>query len=140
MAQDVVAEIEIDRPRAEVADYATDPDNAPSWYQNIKRVEWKSPKPLRLGSEVAFEAEFMDQALEYTYEITEYEPGERVVMKTAAGPFDMQTIYVFSDTPGSGTKMELHNRAHSPEMATDIERETRKDLARLKAILEGVAS
>jgi uncharacterized protein YndB with AHSA1/START domain len=136
MDEDVLTEIEIDRPRAEVAAYASNPDNATAWYENITKVEWKSPKPLELRSQVAFEAQFMGQKLEYTYEISEYVPGERLVMRTASGPFAMETTYRFSDTPNGGTKMELRNRAHSPEMASGIERENRKDLARLKSILE----
>jgi uncharacterized protein YndB with AHSA1/START domain len=136
MDSDVVTDIEIDRPRAEVADYVSNPDNATEWYENIKRVEWQSPKPLAVGSMVAFEAEFMGQKLEYTYEITEYVPGERLVMSAASGPFEMQTTYTFSDTPSGGTRMELGNRAHDPAMVSAIERENRKDLARLKSIIE----
>ena len=136
MDADVVTDIEIDRPRSQVADYASNPDNATEWYENIKKVEWKSPRPLREGAQVAFEAEFMGNKMEYTYEIAEYIPGEKLVMKTASGPFDMQTKYKFSDTPGGGTKMELSNLAHDPGMASAIEEANRKDLARLKSILE----
>jgi uncharacterized protein YndB with AHSA1/START domain len=137
MGVDVVTDIEIDRPRPEVADYASNPENATAWYENIKKVDLKSPKPLQVGSQVAFEAEFMGQKLEYTYEITEYVPGESLVMSAASGPFEMETGYRFSDTASGGTKMELRNRAHDPRMASAIERENRKDLARLKSILEG---
>jgi hypothetical protein len=49
----------IERPRAEVATYTSDPDNAPEWYSNIEAVEWESPKPLAVGSRVAFVARFL---------------------------------------------------------------------------------
>lgn len=55
---DVVTEIEIRRPRHEVAVFASDPDNATGWYQNIEAVEWQSPKPLTVGSRLAFVARF----------------------------------------------------------------------------------
>ena len=128
MDVDVLTDIEIDRPRSEVADCASNPDNATAWYENITKVEWKSPKPLEVGSRVAFEAQFMGQRLEYTYEITEYVPGEWLVMSAASGPFQMETSYKFSDTPSGGTKMELRNRAHDPAMASAIERETSRIL------------
>ena len=58
-----VAEIVIERPRAEVAAYASDPDNATSWYRNIKAIEWRSPKPVAVGSRVGFEAEFLGRRI-----------------------------------------------------------------------------
>jgi hypothetical protein len=77
MTVDVETEIDIDRLRCEVASYASDPDRATSRYLNITFVEWKSAKPLKVGSQIAFVARFLGRHLEYTYEVKELVPGER---------------------------------------------------------------
>ena len=144
MAVDVQTEIVISRPRAEVAAYAADPDNATSWYQNIESVEWKTPRPVTVGSRVAFVARFLGRRLAYTYEVTELVPGERFVQRTMQGPFPMETTYTWEDAAGGGTRMKLRNRGEpsgftsfaAPVMATAMRRANQKDLARLKGILE----
>ena len=144
MQVDVQTAIEIDRPRARTAAFACDPDNAPEWYQNIKAVEWKTPRPLAVGSRIAFVANFLGRRLAYTYEVTELVPGERFVMRTAQGPFPMKTTYTWEDRPGGRTRMTLRNqgrptsfaRIAGPVMAAAVRRANRKDLRRLKQILE----
>lgn len=144
MTVDVQTMIEIDRLRSLVAAYSADPDNATSWYQNIKAVEWKSAKPLVVGSRIAFVAQFFGRTLSYTYEIRELVPGERFVQSTAEGPFPMETTYTWEDTAAGGTRMTLRNRGEptgfsklvAPLMSSAMRRANRKDLARLKAILE----
>jgi uncharacterized membrane protein len=141
---DVRTEIEIDRPRDEVAEYVSDPDNATEWYRNIRTVTWETPRPLAEGSRVRFQARFLGRDLTYTYEIRELVRGERLVMGTAEGPFAMETTYTFEDVPGRGTRVGLRNRGEpsgfakilSSVMAKAIRRENTKDLARLKELLE----
>jgi uncharacterized membrane protein len=145
VAVDIETEIEIDRPRHEVAAFAADPDNATAWYENIRSVEWKTAKPLALGSQVAFVATFLGRRLAYTYEVVELVPGERLVMSTADGPFAMETTYTWQETRGS-TRMTLRNRGEpagfskvaAPIMSKAMRRANRNDLARLKEILESV--
>jgi hypothetical protein len=140
MEVDVLTEVEIPRPRAEVAAYAMDPDNATTWYRNIKRVGWKSPKPLRVGSLLAFEAKFLGRTIAYTYKVKEMVPNERFVMATSEGPFAMETTYSWSDTPRGGTMMTLRNRGMpsgfsklaAPMMSGAMRRANINDLARLK--------
>ena len=141
---DVQTEVEIDRPRAEVAAYAADPDHATDWYANIKSVVWETAGPLSVGARIAFVAAFLGRRMSYTYEVTELEPGVRMVMRTTDGPVPMETIYTWQDTPAGGTRMALRNRGEpagihrlaGPAMARAMARANRKDLDRLKTILE----
>ena len=143
MNVDVSTSIEIARPRADVAEYAADPDNATAWYRNIRNVEWKSPKPLTAGSRIAFVARFLGRTIAYTYEVRELVPGRRFVMSTSEGPFPMETTYEWSDA-GAGTRMTLRNhgapsgfgKVMAPLMAPAMRRANRADLSRLKEILE----
>jgi uncharacterized membrane protein len=144
VAVDVTSEIMIERPPEVVARYASDPSNAPSWYVNIKSVEWQTPPPAQLGTRVAFVAHFLGRRLAYTYEIVELVPGQRLVMRTAEGPFPMQTTYEWEPVASGGTKMRLRNlgqpsgfsKLAAPMMGAAMRRANRKDLEQLKALLE----
>lgn len=144
MAVDVEVATVIARPVAEVAAYAGDPGNAPEWYANIRSVEWRTEPPVRVGSELDFVATFLGRRLAYTYRVVELVEGERLVMETAQGPFPMRTTYTW-ETVAGGTRMTLRNtgsprgfgKVSAPVMAAAMKRATTKDLARLKALLEG---
>jgi ligand-binding SRPBCC domain-containing protein len=141
---EVVTEIEIARPRDEVAAFASDPANARAWYTDIKSVEWETPPPVVVGSKIRFRAQFLGWPLECTYEVREVEPGRRFVMATAEGPFPMETTYTWTDDGAGGTTMTLRSRGEplglsdvaAPLMAAVMRRASEDDLRRLKALLE----
>ena len=145
---DVETAIVIGRPRAMVAAFAADADNATTWYQNIKSIEWRTPKPATVGTRIAFVARFFGRTIAYVYEVRDSVPGERLVMSTADGPFAMETTYTWRDEPGGGTRMTLRNRGEpsgfsglaAPLLAGAMRRANGKDLARLKSILEAEAT
>jgi uncharacterized protein YndB with AHSA1/START domain len=144
MAVDVTTEVVINLAREQVADYAADPSHAPEWYENIESIDWKTPPPVVVGSKMDFVAHFLGRRLTYTYEVVELVPGERLVMRTAQGPFPMETTYTWETTGDGATRMTLRNRGEpsgfsrvgAPLMAAAVRRETTKNLKCLKALLE----
>jgi hypothetical protein len=147
MNVDVLTETVIARPCADVAAFAGDPGNAPRWYKNIASVAWQTAPPAQLGSRMTFVAQFMGRRLEYTYEIVEHVPGQHMVMRTAQGPFPMETTYTWQAEGPAATRMTLRNRGTptgfsrllAPLMAGAMRRENTKDLAALKRLLEASA-
>lgn len=141
---DIETNIVIARPADVVSSYAGDPSNAPDWYVNIDSVDWKTPPPVQVGSQVEFVARFLRRTLRYTYEFVELVPGERLVMRTQQGPFPMETTYTWVTESDGTTRMTLRNRGEpagfskmmAPLMKPAMRRANRKDLAKLKALLE----
>ena len=143
MDVDVTVERVLARPVREVAAYAGDPGHAPEWYANITSVRWRTPPPVAVGSRMDFEARFLGRRLAYTYEVVALDADARLVMRTADGPFPMETTYTWS-AHGDGTLMHLRNRGTpqgfarvtAPAMQVAMKRAMTKDLARLAEVLE----
>ena len=144
MSVDVTTDTVIDRPVDVVAAYAADPTNAPEWYDNIESVDWKTEPRVHDGARATFVARFLGRRLEYTYELVDVDPGARLVMRTAEGPFPMETTYTWTPVDSGATRMTLRNRGEpagfskliAPLMVPAMRRANRRDLAKLKAILE----
>src|ERR671913_635809 len=140
MAVDVVTEIIIERPSGQGAAYAADPSNAPLWYANIESVSWQTPPPIAVGSRIDFVARFLGRRMAYTYEVVDLVPGQRLVMRTAQGPFPMETTYTWQSLDAATTRMTLRNRGRprgfsvlvAPFMSAAVRRANRADLRRLR--------
>lgn len=143
MAVDITTETLIRRSRHEVAAFASDLSNSPLWYENIRSVEWRTEPLTRVGARAAFVAHFLGRRLAYTYEVVTFVPGQQLVMRTAEGPFPMETSYMWEDAH-EATRMCLRNRGEpagfskvvAPLMARAMRRAMTKDLQRLKRLLE----
>jgi hypothetical protein len=79
--------------------------------------------------------------------VVEFTPGEKLVMQSVEGPFRMHTVYAFEETRDGHTRMTMRNHGEpsgvsklmTPMIATAMRSAGEKDLAKLKAILEGHA-
>lgn len=143
MSVDVSVTTTIDRPRGVVAAYAGDPSNAPTWYRRIERAEWKTEPPIALGSQIEFQARFLGKDMVYTYEVVELS-ADLLVMRTAEGPFPMQTEYTWTSDGETTTSMTLRNhgmpsgfsKVFAPLMSVAMKKAMTEDLAKLKTLLE----
>jgi uncharacterized membrane protein len=140
---DVVAEVEVRRPREEVAAYMTDPVNDPQWIGGLREARLLGDGPPREGSRVARVASFMGRRVEYVNEITHLEPGRILEMRSVKAPFPMHITYSF-DEAGGATVVRNHVRGGgglfslgSPLFAPMVRRNVRRDLERLRDVLEG---
>ncbi len=145
MTIDVISEIDIAASVHEVSTYATDPDNAPNWSSRIESVEWVSQPPLRRGSKMVFVAPAMGRRLAYTYEVVEYAPGRRLVMRTEVGPFPTETTYTWEKLAGDSTRMTVRKRGEpsgmsklaAPFVRRAMKNASDADLRALKELFEG---
>jgi uncharacterized membrane protein len=144
MSVDITATIVIERPIAEVAEFAGDPSNTPAWCRRIDTAEWRTEPPIKLGSLITLHARLMGKGVVYTSQVTEYTPGEQVAMRTAEGPFPIDTTYTWRAVGDRVTHMTLRTRGEpqglarlaAPLIGIAMRRAMHRDLADLKRLLE----
>src|SRR5688572_10299868 len=88
---DVKTEIIINLPKEIVAEFVSDPGNAPSWCAHIKSVEWNQNAPLRAGVKIVFSEQIMRRHQRYVCEMVEIIPGQKVMVKTRNKSMRMET-------------------------------------------------
>jgi uncharacterized membrane protein len=142
MSIDVVAEINVRRPREQVAAYMSDPANDAEWIGGLREARVLGDGPFGEGSRVARVASFMGRRVEYVNEVTTLEPGRILEMRSVKAPFPMHITYTFEDRDG-GTAVRNRVRGGgglfslgSPLFAPMVRRNVRKDLERLRDRLE----
>jgi len=142
MSIDVTAEVQVRRPRDEVAAYMTDPANDAQWIGGLREARVIGGGPLGEGSRVARVASFMGRKVEYVNQITALEPGRMLDMRSVKAPFPMHITYTFEDRDG-GTLVRNHVRGGgglfslgSPLFAPMVRRNVQRDLERLRDLLE----
>ena len=138
------ANITINRALGIVSEFSADPGNAPKWFSDVQSTQWKSPKPLKVGSQIVFKADVGGKKQELTYEVVEYFPGLKLVMKSQEGPVLVETTYAWVAKSSKETQMIIKSsrsvsglsKILSPIMANKLKRAHKRNLKRLKAMLE----
>jgi len=141
---DVSTEIIINLPKEKVAEFASDPANAPSWCTHIKSVEWNNEAPLRAGAKLVFSEQIMRRHTQHIYEMVEVIPGQKMIMKTSSNGMHMETTVAWQALNENTTCMTLRSRGIplafskpiAPFLKMAIRKASRRNLKQLKRMLE----
>jgi len=133
----------ISRPTEEVFRFVADGRNAPRWNSAVQEVKLVSEGPVALDTEYWMARELPRGRVENTYRIVEYEPNERLSIKTTSGPTPFLYRYTF-DPVGSGTRLSLKAEASlegvprllSPVASRVVKRGVEANFETLKTLLE----
>jgi uncharacterized membrane protein len=143
----------ISRPCEEVFEYLATRANDPSWMVSVLESQWldanddpHAPSSTTVGRRGRMVMKIMGRLVEFTDEVTEYEPGRRIAHRTVEGTFPLSTACICSPA-GDGCHATVVGEAdrlvggplgHLIErfVAWSIRNGFRADLAKLKQILE----
>jgi uncharacterized membrane protein len=141
-------EVIVDRPLDEVFAFVGDVRNRPRWDDSVESEELTSPEPITVGSTVRTRLRSMGKEYEYTWEIVEHQPPNRMRVESTAGPFPTTLVFQFDGADG-GTRVNASVTGRpaglmwllQPMIARTTQKNLDRGYARLKRLLEtGAAS
>lgn len=133
----------INRPPADVFEFAVNPENWPLWRTGILEVAHSGGPRMGAGSTWRIAAAMMGRDVEMTLEVTDYEVDRRVGFRSVSGPVQLQGTFTFEPADGS-TRISLVAEAQAGGIFRMAEglmvRQAGKiwedDMATLKGIME----
>jgi uncharacterized protein YndB with AHSA1/START domain len=133
--------IEIARPADAVFALLADVSRVPEWQRSA--VESRADGPLAEGVRIYERRHFLGHDEETELEVTAFEPGRRLALKTLRGPVKLSIDHVLQEADGRTTlRVTAEGKPHGllrlagPAVAARARQELRRDFERLKAILE----
>jgi uncharacterized protein YndB with AHSA1/START domain len=141
----VAVEQRIRRPPQDVAAFAMNPANDRQWIGALRSVRTLTDGTVGRGTRVERVAGFLGRRIRYVNEITEYEPGRHLAMRSVEAPFPMTVAYDFEPGDDGGTLVRITAGGDpgrvfalaGPVLPTLVKRGIRRDLTTLRRRLEG---
>jgi uncharacterized membrane protein len=140
---DVETAVEISRPVPEVFAFVADQTNGPKWQKDLHEVRRVTPGPIGVGSEHEFVRRFAGREIVSRNRFVAYEEDRFVEFEIPEGWLTGRASYRTEPT-ADGTRltgrMQFNargpGRIFEPVLARLLARDSRRDDARLKALLE----
>lgn len=144
MSTDITVEKRIERPREEVAAFSSDWRNDREWIGALTDVRLVTGEPFGVGSQVTRTARFLGRDMTYVNEITAWEPGRRLEMRSVKAPFPMTVAYEWEDAGDGETLMRIRTtgeasgfyRVAGPLLNAAVRKGVSSDLDRLAQLLQ----
>jgi Polyketide cyclase / dehydrase and lipid transport len=93
-------EVLVSRPQEDVFAFIADARNRPSWDESVISEELTSPEPIGVGTTVRTHLRSMGREYEYTWEVVEHEPPNRMTIESTSGPFPTTLSYRLGNREG----------------------------------------
>ena len=140
------ASVTIDRPVEDVFAFVSDPENDEQWASGVSDVAKTSEGPPGVGTTYRGVIRFLGQRVEWTSEVTKYQPSEAVAFRVSGGPLQLDETVTFEPV-GGGTKVDVVYEGDPGglfELGSRVvvrmwQSQMEGDLAKLKALLEAQA-
>jgi carbon monoxide dehydrogenase subunit G len=135
--------VSVARPPDAVFAFLADPANLPAWQGSCVEARAEDGLPIALGSRIAETRSLLGRRAEQVLEVTELEPPRLLELETVSGPVDFTVRHELA-AEGDGTRVTIV-AAGEPRgiaalarrmLAHVIAEETRRDLERLRELLE----
>ena len=135
--------IVINRPCEEVFAFLANPENETQWQAELVDSKFTSNGAVGIGTTGRDLRQFMGRPIETTWEVTEYQPGQKLGFRIIKGPIPFQASYVLEPVKGS-TKLIFHawaktkgiTKLFDPLINRMGQKQYERDLATLKTVLE----
>ena len=139
----VETEVFVERPVPEVFDFVADQTNAPTWQRDLDDVQRLTSGELRVGTEHEFVRTFAGRRIRSSNRFTRYEPPRYVEFEIPQGWLTGKASYRVKPL-NAGASVESRialtaggpMRLLEPLLARAIRRDTARDEAQLKRLLE----
>jgi hypothetical protein len=141
---DVVTQLDVDRPAAQVFAFVSDQLNATRWQRGLHEVRRTTDGPIGVGSEHVFVRRFAGRRIESANRFVELEPGRFVAFEIPDGLVTGRASYLVEPTGAERCRLTSTMRFQvagwmrltEPLLARVLERDSRRDEQTLKQILE----
>ena len=133
--------VEIARTADEVFALLIDVSRVPEWQASA--IESRADGPLAEGVRIHERRHFLGHDAETELEVSTYEPGRRLALRTLKGPIKLSIDHVLEERDGrTSLRVRAEGKPHGllrfagPAVTAKARQELRRDFDRLKAILE----